>query len=102
MVPYFTERLQQRFIRQLGGYRDERVLWEDFKTTLKREYKSEDKAQRRGTRAFVEAWIRQIHQSHQNQSQSSNLSLYYQTFVINVEAAIARYQIQAIEKGSLF
>ena len=49
MVPYFTERLQQRFIRQLGGYRDERVSWEDFKTTLKRDFKLEDKAQRRGT-----------------------------------------------------
>jgi hypothetical protein len=100
MVPYFSKRLQQRFIRQLGGYRDERVSWEDFKTTLKRDYQSGDKAQRRGTRAFVEAWIRQIHQSYQQRRIS--LSQYYQTFVVNVEAAIARQQIQAIEKGSLF
>jgi hypothetical protein len=38
MVPYFCERLQQKFIRQLGGHRDESVSWEKFKITLKRDY----------------------------------------------------------------
>jgi len=97
-LPYFCTQRYKAFVRKLPSYGDQSVSWAAYQTELKNLYASQDENRKRGTRAFLENYVQEVHR----RQPSVRLVEYYQNFITYFAAAEARGQVIAIEKGRFF
>ena len=76
-LPYFCEQRYKAFTRKLPSYLDPEVSWTDYQAELKSLYLSQDENRKRGTRAFIENYVSEVHR----RQPAVRISEYYQNFV---------------------
>jgi hypothetical protein len=97
-LPYFCTLRYKTFVRKLPSYSDATVNWAAYQAELSNLYASQDENRKRGTRAFIESYVKEV----QRRKPSVRITEYYQNFVTYFAAAQSRGQVTEVEKGHFF
>jgi hypothetical protein len=94
LLPDYCDSTRRTFVKKMKSYVD--VKWDQLQEDMKEHWRDNDTAQRRGTRAYLEAYVRQSSQSF------PGISDYYTNFLVISDAGIASKQVHEAERGFLF
>ncbi|PWO23152.1 Rho guanyl nucleotide exchange factor, partial [Pyrenophora tritici-repentis] len=96
-LPYFCTQKYKAFIRKLPSYYGIES-YQEYKEELRELYAGQDEFRQRGTRAFIENYVKEV----QRRQPAVRIVEYYQNFVTYFAAAESRGQVAKLEKGHFF
>ncbi|KAL7780528.1 hypothetical protein CFE70_010552 [Pyrenophora teres f. teres 0-1] len=96
-LPYFCTQKYKAFVRKLPSYYGAET-YEQYKDELRELYAGQDEFRQRGTRAFIESYVKEV----QRRQPTVRIAEYYQNFVTYFAAAETRGQVAKAEKGHFF
>jgi hypothetical protein len=94
LLPDYVDHVRRSFIKKMRAYTA--VDWTQLQIDMKEHWRDNDTSQQRGTRAYLEAYIRLCSQSF------PGISDYYTNFLVTSDAGIASKQVHETERGYLF
>jgi hypothetical protein len=97
-LPYFCTQRYKAFVRKLPSYYNKEVSWESYQKELSSLYADQDENRKRGTRAFIESYVSEVHRKQP----TVKITEYYQNFLTYFAAAKCRNQVTEAEKGHFF
>jgi hypothetical protein len=94
ILPDYCDNIRRSFIKKMRAYG--KYDWQQLQDDMKEHWRDHDTAQRRGTRAYLEAYIQQSSQAF------PGISDYYTNFLVTSDAGVASGQVHETERGFLF
>jgi hypothetical protein len=94
VLPDYCDKIRRTFIKKLRSYVN--VDWAQLQVDMKEHWRDNDTAQQQGTRAYLEAYVKQTSQSF------PGLSEYYTNFLVTSDAGIQSRQVHETERGFIF
>jgi hypothetical protein len=94
ILPDYCDTVRRTFIKKMRSYL--RQDWGGLQEDMLEHWRDNDTSQRRGTRAYLEAYVRQCSESF------PGISDYYTNFLVTSDAGILSKQVHESERGYLF
>jgi hypothetical protein len=94
LLPDYCDNVRRSFVKKMRAYTT--LNWALLQEDMKEHWRDNDTSQRRGTRAYLEAYVKQCSQSF------PGISDYYTNFLVISDAGITAKQVHESERGFLF
>jgi hypothetical protein len=94
ILPDYCDNVRRSFVKMMQPYVNQD--WPQLQEDMKEHWRDHDTSQRRGTRAYLEAYVQQSSQAF------PGISDYYTNFLVTSNAGIASGQVHQAERGFLF